>query len=73
MSNGELAGYAATGWPDRQAWYYWQEELPGAAGNLAYLLVLGAATGAIGAAGALLWPPVRRRPATTATTSEAST
>lgn len=61
MNQSELAGYAGSGWPDRQAWYYWHEELPGAAGNLAYLLAFGAVAGIVGASATLLWPPARRR------------
>jgi hypothetical protein len=66
MNEGELVSYAASGWPDRQAWYYWREELPGAAGNLVYLLVFGAVAGIVGASATVLWPSVRRAKVTTA-------
>jgi hypothetical protein len=49
MNATELAGYSSSGWADRQAWYYWNEEFFGALGDFVLLVLSGAVLGALGA------------------------
>jgi hypothetical protein len=49
MNAGELQGFAGSGWTNREAWYYWNEEFFGALGDFLLLLVSGALFGAVGA------------------------
>jgi hypothetical protein len=49
MNASELAGFTSSGWADRQAWYYWNEEYFGALGDFVLLVLSGAVLGALGA------------------------
>jgi hypothetical protein len=48
MTFGELSAYLTSGWPDRGAWYYWNEEFFGGIGYFLTLAVLGTLAGALG-------------------------
>jgi hypothetical protein len=50
MNAGELRAYLASGWPDRAAWYYWNEEFYGSIGYFGLLALLGAVAGTVGGA-----------------------
>ncbi len=49
MNLEELQGFASSGWTNRQAWYYWNEEFFGAMGDFVLLLLSGAVLGTVGA------------------------
>jgi hypothetical protein len=49
MNTAELAGFASSGWANRQAWYYWNEEFFGSLGDFILLVLSGAVLGALGA------------------------
>ena len=49
MNAQELQGFASSGWVDRQAWYFWNEEFFGAMGDFVLLVVSGAILGSAGA------------------------
>jgi hypothetical protein len=61
MNAGEVAGFTSSGWANRQAWYYWNEEFFGSLGDFILLVLSGAVLGAIGAGiGRLLAAALRR-------------
>ena len=62
MNAGELQGFASSGWTNRQAWYYWNEELFGALGDYSLLLLGAAVFGSIGAAMGRLLSAYLHRP-----------
>jgi hypothetical protein len=49
MNTEELAVFTSSGWTNRQAWYYWNEEFFGSMGDFILLVLSGAVLGALGA------------------------
>jgi hypothetical protein len=51
MTAGELRDFAHSGWADRAAWYYWNEEY---AGSLGYFVLLAMVCPLVGTLGGLV-------------------
>ena len=61
MTASEIQAFTQSGWTNRAAWYYWNEELAGSIGYFLLLTVCGIAFGALGGLAGMLYTRISRR------------